>query len=220
METLDHIKKISINLEKFSNIIATKEPEMDMLIGDAHQTMQSINQAAQTVDKALKDLGTEGGNLGELKETLDQAGQAAQKVDDYVTRLEQISFHTALGAGYANSDDLTVDYLLNIKLNERNSLIFRLEDIGQQNLATFQWGIKKENLLGRAGIYRNEFGLGLDYPLSPKTTLGLDLWNTESPNFGLTSNWILPKDWSMSLSTSTNIETNENYWSLEWWHHF
>lgn len=218
LETLENIKRISVNLDKFSQIIASKEPEMDMLIADAHQTMQSINQAAQAVDKAVRGLG-EGGSLGELTETLNQAGQAAQKVENYVNKLEQITFSSSLGAGYEymGSENFIVDYSLNVNLNQKDSIIFKYEDIGRGNLGTLQWGIKYQNYIGRAGIYRNDFGLGIDYLLSPTLSLGIDLWDTESPNLGLTSNWQLNEDLSMTISGSTNLDTNDKYWSFEWW---
>ena len=167
--TLADAEKVAANLEKFSAIIATKGPDLDLLINDAHQTMQSINQAAQTIDKAVTKL-TSGD--GEITATITQASQAAQKVSEYVSMFEKISVKNNLGAGYQYHDDLAVDYQLDVNLSDEYALIIGIEDIGQENLANFQWVFKQPSYNSRIGIYNSQFGLGFDFALAPGFTYG------------------------------------------------
>ncbi|HYH02998.1 MAG TPA: MlaD family protein, partial [Bacillota bacterium] len=52
-EILAHINTVTANLDKFSGILADKGPQIDVLADDAHQTMNSINAAAQSVNNAI-----------------------------------------------------------------------------------------------------------------------------------------------------------------------
>lgn len=223
--TLANINSISGNLNRLSQILAENDTQIITLIDDAHETMVSINQAAQTIDAALKSLTPENGagdNPGQLKETLSNAGKAVQKVDSFMKKLEKVHAAQSLGAGYHEERQLEVDYSLNLQLNETRGLHLHYEDIGGANLATVQLSadLANPNYRGRAGLYKNEFGLGLDYLIDPRFRVGLDAWDTDSVNLGLTSNWQLSNHWSLSVSTATNLDSEENDWNVKGWYRF
>jgi phospholipid/cholesterol/gamma-HCH transport system substrate-binding protein len=215
-QSLAHIERISIDLEKFSAILATKGPELDMLIKDAHTTMQAITQAAQSIDKAVKQISSGDGDSGL---TIEQAGKAVKKVGALVSALEKISVTNSLGTGYRDDYGMTVDYRMNLNLNDRYALRFGVDNIGRESLLNLQWTMKYPSNDWRVGVYRGQFGLGLDYRIA-KTTWSLDLWNTETPNLGFTAALNPSKNWSLQLNSMTEIETWDPTWSFEWWRHF
>lgn len=219
-ESVQHINKISANLEKLSNTLVENNPKISELIDDAQSTLRSIDQAAQTIEKAVREFSSGDGDLSEFSKTIKDVGAAAQKLENYVSKFEQIRFSNNIGVGYEKDQNLKVDYSLNVFLNDRNSIYLKLEDIGEENLGTFQLGVKYPHYLGRAGIYRNRFGLGIDFNIAPNVTLGLDAWDTDSPNIGVSSLWKLSDYWSMTLSTSTNLRDADYSWNLGWWYQF
>lgn len=220
-ETLSYVKSVSANLNRFSQFLANNESKITLLMDDAHQTMESINQAAQTIDKAVKNF-SDNGDLSQIQQSLTQAGEAAQKVDEYVKKLESINITQSIGAGYHKQKEIGVDYSLQVKFNEKDSLLFTYEDIGDHNLGSFQMATAFPNRAyqGRAGLFRNKFGIGLDYRPTSKWSLGFDAWNVDSLNLGLSSRWKPTDRWSMLLSTETNLDTHKESWSIEWWYHF
>jgi phospholipid/cholesterol/gamma-HCH transport system substrate-binding protein len=213
-------RNITDNLDKFTDLLAEKGPQFEQLIDDAHETMQSINQAAQKVDQAIDQITSGDGDLSKVKETLDQAGDAAIKVGDYVKAFEKVKIKNGLGAGYRSDNRVTVDYRMDLSFNDNNSLLLGLEDIGKDNGAILQWGLKATNLTGRVGLYKSKFGLGVDYPTSSNFTFGVDIWDTYSTNLGVSSTWKFTKDWSMLLGGSTNLKTNDLVWNVECWRGF
>lgn len=219
-QTLANAEKISANLERFTAIIANKDQDIELLINDAHETMQAIKEAAQNINQAVEQLTTGDGTLAQVKQTIDQTSQAAEKVNNYVTAIEQISLKNSLGARYQKDSDLMVDYRLNVGFNEHNSLLVGWEDVGQENLTVLQWGFKSPRITGRLGVFKSKFGVGLDIPATSFLSLGIDAWDTTSPNYGLTSNWQLTPHWSMSLGGETNVDTRDSSWSFECWRQF
>ena len=143
-QTLANADKISGNLEKFTAILANKDQDLDLLINDAHQTMQAIKAAADNVNQAVKELTTGDGTLSQVKETISQASQAATKVNDYVSKIEQIQLKNSIGARYQNGSDSQLEMVchLDLNLNQKNSLLIGWDGIGQDNLASLQWGFK------------------------------------------------------------------------------
>lgn len=214
-------RQVAANLETFTEILASKGPEFEQLLDDAHQTMQSIDQAAQKINQAVDQFTSGGGGgLSQIKDTLNDAGNAVKKVEKYVDSFEKIKFKQGLGAGYRSDERLTVDYRADLSFSDQNSLRAGLEDIGQDNAATLQWALKSPNLTGRIGVYRSEFGLGIDFPTSPNLSFGVDFWDTVSANLGLSSTWRFSKDWSLLLGGSNNFGSGETIWSLECWRDF
>jgi phospholipid/cholesterol/gamma-HCH transport system substrate-binding protein len=220
-EALAYIKKVSIDLEKFSAILAEQGPQVGVIMDDAHKTIQSINQAAQSVNKAVNSLTSngEGGGSG-IRETLNQAGSAVQKVSTYVNNFEKISLTNHLGMGYRSTDNLTVDYRMDLNFNERNGLALGVDDIGHANEATLQYKMIKPSFDGRVGIYRNQFGLGVDAKPSSGCTLGVDLWDTHAAKFGLSSNWQFTPVWNITLSASSELKESDPVWSVGCWRKF
>lgn len=221
-ETLNHIRKVSENLDRFTKVLAENDTNINDLIKDADQTMHSINQAAQTIDHAVKSFTEDGGDVAGIRQMLDQAGDAAEKVDAYVSKLEQINVSQHIGTGYRDPEGLTVDYALTAHFNERNAMEFSFEGIGEANLASLQFSTPMANPVyrARAGLYKNEFGIGLDYLPNSRLSLGVSAWNTESLNLGLTTHWKLGEEWSLKLSTSTNIDSHEGTWDITGWYRF
>jgi phospholipid/cholesterol/gamma-HCH transport system substrate-binding protein len=222
-EALAYIKKVSIDLEKFSAILAEQGPQVGVIMDDAHKTMQSINQAAQSVNKAVNSLtGSgegEGGGPG-IRETLNQAGSAVQKVSTYVNNFEKISLTNHLGMGYRSTDNLTVDYRMDLNFNGQNGLALGVEDIGHANEATLQYKMIKPSFDGRVGIYKNQFGLGVDAKPSSNCTFGVDLWDTHAAKFGLSSNWRFTPVWNITLSAYSELTENDPVWSVGCWRKF
>ncbi len=221
-KTLAQIQQISANLEKFTSILAANGNNIEQLATDAHQTMQSINQAATTINTALQKFTTNDGTSN-TKDLLTQAGAAAQKVGKYVGMFEQIALKNSVGAGYT-TDGLAIDYQMNLKLNQQNGLHAKVEDIGGDNSATLQWSYSSTNSTYRAGLYKNEFGVGFERPIGSKFSWGIDLWDTKTPKAGVNSNWQLNPKWSLSLEAATplNTETDKTSptWEIECWRNF
>lgn len=217
-QIMANIQKVSADLEKFSTTLASKGKDVDMLIGDAHQTMQSINKAAEDIDKAVNQLSSGAdGTLSQVKQTIAQTTEAAEKVNKYVNVFDQIALKHSLGAGYNNSDRLVVDYSADLTWDGQNSLIFGLNNIGQTNKTTLQWAGRYEPYRFRAGLYKSQFGLGLDYLIAPTYSIGLDLYNTQYPNLGLTSDWQFARNWRFALSGTDALTSGDVTWELEIW---
>jgi phospholipid/cholesterol/gamma-HCH transport system substrate-binding protein len=218
-ETLAYIKKVSIDLERFSGILAQQGPKVGVIMDDAHKTMQSINEAAQSVNKAVNSLTSSEDGLN-IKETLSQAGSAVQKVSAYVNNFEKIALTNRLGMGYRSTENLTVNYQMDLRINEQNGLTFGIDDTGHANEATLQYKMINPTFDGRVGIYKNQFGLGVDVKPSSNYSIGVDFWDTHSVKLGLSSNWQFTPDWSMTLSASSELESNDTEWNVGWWRKF
>jgi phospholipid/cholesterol/gamma-HCH transport system substrate-binding protein len=219
-EALAYIKKVSIDLERFSAILAEQGPQVGVLMDDAHRTMQSINEAAQSVNKAVNSLTNAEEGSPNIRETLNQAGSAVQKVSAYVNNFEKITVTNRLGMGYRSTDDLTINYRMDLSLNAQNGMALGVEDIGHANETTLQYKIINPSFDGRVGIYKNQFGLGIDAKPSPNYSLGVDLWDTHAAKFGLSSNWQFTPNWNVTLSAFTELKENDPVWSVGWWRKF
>ncbi len=219
-KALANIEKISANLEKFTAVLADKDQDVNTLISDAHETMQAIKRAAESVNKAVEQLSGGDGDLSEISKTLGQASQAAEKVSDYVNSFEQMSVKNSVAAAYQKDNNFMANYQLEFNFNNRDALFFGWDDIGRQNLFSLQWAYKSSIYTGRFGLYKSKFGLGADIPLGSRMTLGMDIWDVSSPNFDLISNWKFTQNWSMSLGGATNLDTSKNAWDCELWYQF
>lgn len=219
-ETLSQAKKIADNLEKFTAILADNSKNITPLMHDAQQTLQSINQAAQNINQGVSDLTSGDNNLTNLKKIIADTGKTVEQVSQSVNNLAQISIKNRIGLEYQWQQTMMADYMMDMSFNEQNSLLIGLEDIGGSNLATLQWGFKAPKQIGRVGLYKNQFGVGLDYKPMPGLALGVDLWNTHSPNAGLSSTFTITPNWSLMLSGSDNLNSQTFMWSIESWHSF
>jgi phospholipid/cholesterol/gamma-HCH transport system substrate-binding protein len=219
-ETIANAEKITIDLEKFTTILANKQQNIEQLLQDAHDTMQAIKNAADNINKVVDQLSTGEGSLSQIKQTLAQTGQVVEKANNYVATLEQISLKNSIGADYQKDNDLMVDYKMDFSWNPRNSLLIGWDDIGQDNTTTLQWAFTSHNYISRVGIYKNKFGLGLDVPLSSHFLLGINVWDTHSPNIGLSSTWEINPHWSLSLEGESNLKPEDNTWDFELWRNF
>jgi len=221
-QTLVQIQQISANLEKFTTILAANGSNIEQLSTDAHQTMQSINQAATTINSSLQKF-TDGDGINDAKNLLVEAGAAANKVGKYVGMFEQVALKNSVGASL-NQNGLAVDYQMELNLNPQNGLRLGMEDIGGNNLATMQWAYSLTNYTYRAGLYKNQFGIGFNHPVTPNFNWGIDLWDTHTPKAGISSNWQLNSNWSFSLGAATTLNTNSNNapteLELECWRNF
>jgi phospholipid/cholesterol/gamma-HCH transport system substrate-binding protein len=220
-ETLSQAKKISENLEKFSEILASKGDDIDLIIGDARKTLQSINEVAQNINKAVCEL-TRGddSSIVQVKKIIADTSQATEKITQSVDNLTKIAITGRVGLEYQPEQPVMADTLLDLSFNPQNSLYFGVEDIGNANLATLQWAAKGPVTTSRVGLYRNQFGIGLDLKASPGLNFGLDLWNTHTPNFGVTSRFNVTNNWSLSLGGSSDFSTQTFTWSLGGWYGF
>lgn len=228
-QILADAEQVAADLEKLSGYLASHTGEIDQLLGDAHQTMQSINRAAASIDQAVTQLTSGEGNLSEIKQIIDQTGTATAKISQSVNSLSQISLTSNIGLGYHQSgtgedpqdQGLTAaDLLFDLSLNQRDSLIIGVSDIGGANSSTLQWAFKGAGNAGRIGLYKNQFGLGLDWSPTSNLSLGLNLWDTHSANLELTSTLKLSPDWSLSLGGATNLESRDYSLDLELWRSF
>lgn len=213
-QIMDNIQHVSADLEKFSSVLVSQDKGIDLLINDAHQTMQSINQAAIDIDKAVNKLANGEGNVSQIKTTIEQTSQAVAKVNKVVNVFEKIVLKNNLGVSY-DPNGLGVDYNIDLAWDKINSIKVGLDDIGQRNNAMFQWSGNYDKYAVRAGLYKSQFGLGMDVPVTTHSSISADLWDTHSPNLGLASHWQLAKDWRLSLSASTNFQNNDVNWGLK-----
>lgn len=228
-QTLAHAEQVAADLEKLTSYLASHTDEIDQVLGDAHQTMQSINQAAQSIDQAVTQLTSGEGNLSDIKRIIDQTETAADKISQSVDSLSQVSLQSSIGLGYNQSriDQYpqqpgltTADLRMNLRLNQRDSLVIGIDDIGGANSSTLQWAFKGTGNISRIGLYKNQFGLGLDWLPASNLSLGLNLWDTHSANLGLTTIVKLSPDWSVSLGGATNLESRDYSVDLELWRNF
>lgn len=219
-DILTHINSISANLDKFSGILADKGPQIDVMAEDVHQTMNSINAAAQSVTKALNSVSSDGSGNPNLKQTIDQAAAAAQKVGAFVKNFEKVSLINQAGVNYHSSENVAANYQIDLNLNEQKAFRVSLEDIGHDNLATFQYNLKYPRVAARVGIYRNQVGIGLDLKTPFNHTLGIDLWDTREPYLGLTSKWQVNNSWSLALGAYSSLEEPDTLWNAGWWYKF
>jgi phospholipid/cholesterol/gamma-HCH transport system substrate-binding protein len=217
--TLANVEKIAENLDKFTAMMASNSPEIELLVKDARQTLQTIHKAVENINQILES-STSGEDHSETKSNLKAALDAAGKLSKYASALEDFNIDNNVGAGYQDETGLIVNYRMDVNLNKKNMFRIGVEDIGVANLTSFQWGVKSPNTLGRFGLYRNEVGLGLDYLPNSKLTFGADLWDTESANVGLSSSYRFNEDWSVKLSASKNIDTTDQSWTVECWRKF
>ncbi len=220
-QTLSNAEQVTENLEKFSALVASKDQDIDQIMTDARQTMTAINQAAQSINNAVNKL-TNGDHstVSEIQETVSTASQAAKRVNDYVKRLQQISFSNSLGAGGQKQDGALFSYKLDSSFDEKNGLRLQIDDIGEKNRATLQWMFKMPQYTSRVGLYQNKFGFGLDYPVSPQWTVGLNLWDTHDAKIGASSSLQLPNNWSLSLDAAKDLESSQNSWRWMLWKKF
>lgn len=218
-ETLANAERISANLDQFTALMVKNGPELELLIKDARQTLQTINQAVVKINEALEGL-TGSGDPSQVKQSIKAAAAAAGKISKYVEAFEEFKIENKVGAGHQDPTGLIVNYQMDINLNRKRKLLLGVEDIGAANLASLQVGLKYPSALGRFGLYRNEVGLGLDYLPTPNLTLGVDLWDTESTNIGLSSSYRFNEDWTVKFSASQNFDTTDRTWAVECWRKF
>lgn len=217
--TLANAEKITANLDKFSAILAKNGPEVELLVKDARETLQTINKAVENINKAVRGLTGEG-DPSQVKQNIQAAAEAAGKISEYVAALEEFSVDNNIGVGHQDQSGLIVNYRMDVNLNKKNKVLLGVEDIGEANLTSFQWGVKSLSTLSRFGLYRNEVGLGLDYLPTSNLTLGVDLWDTKSANLGLSSAYQFNEDWSVKFSASQNFDTTDRDWTVECWRKF
>lgn len=218
--TLANAEKIAENLDKFTTMMAENSPEVEMLIKDARQTIQTINKAVENINQALEGLSSGEGETNQTKQNLKAAIDAAGKLSKYAVALADFKIDNNVGAGHQDETGLIVNYRMDVNLNKKNMFMLGVEDIGAANLTSFQWGVKSPNTLSRFGLYRNEVGLGIDYLPTTKLTFGVDLWDTESANIGLSSAYRFNEDWAVKFSASENIDTTARSWTVECWRKF
>ncbi len=220
-QTMASAQKIAANLEKFSTLLANRENEVDQLLADAHQTMIAITEAAQSVNRAVNQLTSGEGGLTNIQETVTQVNHLSSQVNEYIDKINQISVKNSAGAGYLKDSGFSVDYRMDLTLNPKDGLILGVADIGVENLATLQYARTGPNFTGRAGLYKNEFGVGLDYSATPNWSLGVDVWDTQSAKAGLSTSLRLGGDWRLGLSGSTSLEEDdEESWDCKLWKQF
>lgn len=218
--TLANVETITVNLDKFTTMMANNSPEIELLIKDARQTLQTINQAVLNINQALEGINSSDAGQSQTKHNLKAAVQAAGKLSEYATALEDFKINNNVGAGHRDETGLIVNYRLDVNLNQKEMLVLGVEDIGEENLTSLQWGVKSPTTISRFGLYRNEVGLGIDYLPVPNVTLGVDLWDTKSTNVGISSAYHFNEDWSVKFSASKNLDTTDQSWTLECWRRF
>ncbi len=219
-QTIANAKEITADLEKFTTILANKQQNIEQLLQDAHETMQAIKKAADSIDNVLNQISTGDNPISKVQKTLNDTSEAVDKVNNYLAAFEQISVKNGIGVNYQPDKEPMLDYEMNLSFNPQNSILLGLKDIGRDNMATFQWVLTSPKYLTRVGIYQNKFGLGLDVPLSSRLLLGFNLWDNYSPNIGIHSAWEISPNWSLSLGGESNLKTDESIWDLELWRNF
>ena len=220
-QTIAQAKKIADNLEKFTEVLAAKGTDIDLMIDDARKTLQSINEAAQNINKAVSELTTgDNSSIVQVKKIIADTSQATEKITESVNNLTQISITGRVGVEYQPEQPVMGNALVDISFNPHNSLFLGVEDIGHANLATLQWGLKGPVTTTRAGFYKNQFGIGLDLKATQGLNFGINLWDTQSPNLGITSRLNLTNNWSLSLNGSSNLSNQTFIWSLGGWYGF
>ncbi len=219
-KVLSNVEKITVSLDAFTSMMATNGPEVELLVQDARQTLQTINKAVNNINKAIEGLTSEEGDPSQVRQNIKAAAEAAGKISEYVASLNEFSIDNNVGAGHQDENGLIVDYRMDVHLNNKNMLLLGVEDIGEANLTSFQFGVKSPNSLSRFGLYRNEVGLGFDYLPIQTLTLGVDVWDTESANLGLSSAYHFNEDWSVKFSALQNLDTTNRSWTIECWRKF
>jgi hypothetical protein len=218
-QLLAQVKQVAQDLEKVTSMLEQKGAT---LIDSATQTMSSINEAAQNINQAVTDLTTGEGSLSQVKKIITDTGATVEKISESVNNLTGATAKSSLGLGYGSNQNVAADLLVNLNLNEQNSLLLGVDDIGGANSSTLQWGFKRTGGMGRVGLYRSEFGVGYDWNFSPHFSLGVDMWDTDTVNFGLTTQWNVNSNWGLSLGGESNLSSPETSpaWKFELWRSF
>jgi phospholipid/cholesterol/gamma-HCH transport system substrate-binding protein len=219
-QVLAQAKQVAQDLEKITSMVNEKGTAV---MDSATQTMTAINQAAQNINQAVTDLTSgEENSVSQVKKLIADTSATVDKISETVDNLTKPIAKASLGLGYQSDQNVTGDLLVNLNLNERDSLLIGVDDIGHSNSATLQWGFKGTKGMVRAGLYRNQFGLGYDWYISPQFDLGVDVWDTDSVNFGLTTQWNFNPNWGVSLGGASNLMTPEASpaWEFELWRSF
>lgn len=219
-QLLAQAKQVAQDLEKVTSMV---EKKGTTLLDSATQTMTAINETAQNINQAVTDLTSgEEGSLSQVKKIITDTNATVDKISESVNALTGASAKSALGLGYRSNQNVAADLLVNLNLNEQNSLLMGVDDIGGANSTTLQWGFKNTGGMGRVGLYRSEFGVGYDWNFSPQFAFGVNLWDTDSVNFGLTTQWNFNSSWGLSLGGESNLTapTTTPSWSLELWRSF
>ncbi len=219
-KTIAQARIVADNLEKLSSIIAARGDDIGTLVDDAHQALQSINQAAQSINKAITQLTSGDTDLSKVKKIIEDTSNAAEKVSQSVNNLSQLSLKPSLGLKYQEGQTAMADLLFDLSVNPQNSLLLGVDDVGGTNLSRAQWGFKAPSTTGRVGLYKNQFGLGLDLTATRSLQFGIDLWDTHSPNLGLSSTFHVTPNWALKLGGEGNINAQTYNWSLGCWYNF
>lgn len=219
-KVMANVEKITASLDKFTAMMATNGPELELLVQDARQTLQTINKAVNTINKAVEGLTSEDGSPSEVRQNLKAAVEAAGKLSEYVESLNEFRVDNNVGAGHQDETGLVVDYRMDVHLNKKNMFLIGVEDIGEANLTSFQFGVKSPSSLRRFGLFRDEVGLGFDYQPTQNFIVGVDVWDTKSANLGLSTAYNFNADWSVKFSAFQNLDTTDRSWTLECWRKF
>lgn len=219
-KVMANVEKITTSLDKFTAMMATNGPEVELLVQDARQTLHTINKAVDNINKAIEGLTSDDREPSEVRHNLKAAAEAAGKISEYVASLNEFSINNNIGVGHQDETGLIVDYRMDVNLNKKNMLLLGVEDIGEANLTSFQVGVKSRSSLSRFGLYRDEVGLGFDYYPIPNLTFGIDVWDTKSANLGLSSAYNLNEDWAVKFSAFENLDTTDRSWTVECWRKF
>jgi phospholipid/cholesterol/gamma-HCH transport system substrate-binding protein len=220
-QTIAQAKKIAENLEKFSEILAAKGKDVSLIIDDARKTLQTINEAAQNINTVVSEL-TSGDNnsIVQVKKIIADTSAATEKITESVDNLTQIAVTGRVGLEYRPEQPVMGNAKVDVSFDPSNSLFLGVEDIGHANLATLQWGLKGPTTTSRVGFYKNQFGIGLDLKAAQGLNFAFDVWNTQSPNFGVSSRFNLTDNWSLSLNASSNLSNPSFTWSFGGWYGF
>jgi hypothetical protein len=219
-KVMANVEKITASLDKFTAMMAANGPEVELLVQDARQTLQTISKAVDNINKTIEGLTSDDGNPSEVRHNIKAAAEAAGKISEYVASLNEFSINNNIGAGHQDETGLVVDYRMDVNLNKKNMFLLGVEDIGEANLTSFQFGVKSPNSLSRFGLYRDKVGLGFDYYPFSNLTFGIDVWDTKSSNLGLSSAYNLNENWSLKFSAFQNLDTSDQSWTVECWRKF
>lgn len=148
---------------------------------DLREAIANLNMTSRRVENmavALEGVVTDPETAEDIKETLRNAKSVSQKADRMMRRVSEISAEASTEVLYsAGEDRYMTNADIRIHMSPNDFILLGVNDIGEGDKTNLQIGTGSDKFTGRAGIFDNKAGLGLDSQLSPAFKLSVDAYD-------------------------------------------
>jgi len=186
------------------------------LAKDVRATAASLRDASERIARMAADLQgvINQENVGKAREMVDSARETVRDVQTAVRRANtiiervdrlvpsEIRAPSLVRLDYEVWYSQRAGHGLDVTLFPEAERYYRLgiHDIGMGNWMVLQVGQRlSSDLVGRAGIFESQVGIGLDYRLADPLWLNLDLYNANQLTFDAIGRYQLTPNWRIGL---------------------